>query len=105
MAAVGEAGVTEELHESLVRRLDEDVDWDQSYSWFDREMRGPTGIDVFADRMDPAAPSWEWRGERVDLLLLETEALRGFTGGPGLAFEARNTGTGKYYAAVYRRIL
>lgn len=113
MKAVGETGVSDELSELLLRRLDDELDWEQAYSWFDREMRGPTGIDVFAGEMDPAAPSWEWRGDQVDLLLLKTEclseggltALRAFTQAPGLSLKARNTGSAKYYAEVYRQVL
>lgn len=95
----------------LRRRLLEDEDRDYATRWFEREIRGVFGIDVYAEPFPHQAGYATYVRGDVELLILRLEtlstagagALREFLGVEDLAMPPRNVRVASRTGELYRR--
>jgi hypothetical protein len=86
-----------------------DFDHDRPSEWFDLEIKGILGIDVFAEGFPVARGYQTYSTDSYDLLLIRmedlgrvgAEAVREFLGLPEFELETKNQGDDKTYAQLY----
>ena len=96
----------------LLHKLNEEVDWQQPYAWFDPEIRDVLGIDLFAVDFDVSAGYGIISQGNTDVLLIKLESLSDcaeqafeeFLGIQGFSLVSHNVATRKYYSEAYRKL-
>ena len=98
--------------EELIEKFLQEFDHDRPMEWFDGEIRGLLGLDVFAEPF-PCEDGYRiYQRDRFDLLLIRMEdinrvgasALASFLELPGFQLVNRNVGAEKDYADSYRKV-
>jgi hypothetical protein len=95
----------------LVDLFFERLNHDTPLTFFDRELKGMFGIDVFASEFPISKGYKIFRGERAEVLLIRLESLsecageafREFLGIADFALINTNVGSEKEYAYLYKR--
>ena len=105
-----EVTITAKDIEALVDLFFEKFDHDTPLVFFDRELNGVFGVDVYADEFPMLKGYKIYEGENADVLLIRleslndcaTDAFREFLGIEEFRLINRNIGKNKAYAAFYR---
>lgn len=98
--------------DELIEKFLKEFDHDRPMEWFDGEIRGLLGLDVFAEPFPCEQGYRIYREDRFDLLLIRMEdinrvgaaALASFLELPGFQLVNRNVGAEKNYADSYRKV-
>ena len=104
--------VSDELERMLLHKVNEEVDWQRPYAWFDPEIRDVLGIDLFNTDFDTSAGYGIFSQGNTDLLLIKLERLSEcaeqafdeFLGIKGFRLASHNVADSKYYSDAYRKI-
>lgn len=97
-----------ELIDAFLQKFDHD----RPMEWFDGEIKGLLGLDVFSEPFPREAGFRTWERDGFDMLLLRMEslnavakqALAAFLDMPGFELVNRNIGAEKAYANKYRSV-
>jgi hypothetical protein len=98
--------------DDLIEKFLQEFDHDRPMEWFDSEIRGLLGLDVFAEPFSCEDGYRIYRRDRFDLLLIRMEdinrigasALSSFLDMPEFQLVNRNVGAEKDYADSYRKV-
>jgi len=100
----------EEMVERMIREFFDHFNHDSIFHWFDIEMKGAFGFDIFSHPFDRSNGYgiYEWDGHRLLVLQFErlsqlTDVIRDFLGLPQFVLSRENVGDARDYGAIYKR--
>lgn len=100
-----------DIEKSARAMVEQFLEEDNEFLWFDKELKQLTGIDVFEEPFDKARGYTEIKKDGVEVLVLKMEQLNenedvlgAFVAKPGLRLADDNKGVEKHYQYIYEEL-